>query len=238
MSSKDDIADWDRIADTYASGVENGPRFAYMTDVLLGLLGDVEGLKVLDLGCGNGWLAGRLQALGADVTGIDGSSALLGRARDRYPAIRFEQCDLAEGLPDLVDEFDIVVSHTVLMDIPSLHPLMNDVSAALSSTGRLVFSLLHPCFWNQRSHVDQETGEWHKRVTGYLELVTWRVEGFGGHNHYHRPISFYIEALDQAGLVVRRLLEPVHEPTGESAIPETFIRRFPLFLLVEAVKLT
>lgn len=140
----------------------------------------------------------------------------------------------------------MIVSHTVLMDIPSLRSLFKDVAATLKSDGRFIFTLLHPCFWNQKSHLDHQTGEWHKEVKGYLEHEVWRVEDFGGHNHYHRPVTYYATELHQAGMVIRQLIEPQHESTGHTEIPEDFTGRhrprkrigqqFPLFLVIEAVK--
>lgn len=237
MSSKADIADWNRIAKTYAEGLEGEPRFSYIVDVLLDLLGDVSGIEILDLGCGPGWLAGRLQESGATVTGVDGSSELLRMAREQFEDVTFVEADLAEGLQSLRGEsFGIVISHTVLMDIPHVQSLFDDVSAMLRPGGRFIFSLLHPCFWNQKSQQDDETGEWHKRVKGYLNQEVWRVEGFGGHNHYHRPTSYYTQALREAGMLIQRFLEPQHQPTHiHTEIPTDFIVKFPLFLVIEAV---
>jgi SAM-dependent methyltransferase len=238
MSSKSDIADWDRIAKDFAETAKDGPRFDYIIDVFDQLLGDVSGLEVLDLGCGHGWLSGRLQEAGAAVTGVDGSTELLRLAKDQFENVTFTQADLAEGLPGFDrKKFDVVISHTVLMDIPDIKPLLRDVSGALSTDGRFIFSLLHPCFWNQKSQIDPETGEWHKRVKGYLREEVLRVESFGGHNHYHRPVSYYTQALQESGMLIQSLLEPQHQPTkSHSEIPEDFITRFSLFLLIEAVK--
>lgn len=237
MTSKSDIADWNRIAATYAEGVQEGPGFPYIHDLMLELLGDVTGLRVLDVGCGQGWLSGRLLESGADVTGVDGSAELLRRARHQYSGVSFLEMDLAEGLTDLRDSrFDIVVSHLALMDVPELQTLFNDVARTIQPDGRFVYCILHPAFWNQKSHLDEESGEWHKRVGGYLDHEVWRVETFGGHNHYHRSISYYTEALRTAGMVVSRLLEPRHLPGGRHAeIPSDFISKFPLYLVVEAV---
>ncbi|MGP6089222.1 class I SAM-dependent methyltransferase [Antarctobacter jejuensis] len=65
------------------------------------------GTRLLDAGCGAG-MALRLAAdLGAEVTGMDASEALLKVARDRLPDARLEHGDL-EVLPFKDDSFDIV----------------------------------------------------------------------------------------------------------------------------------
>ena len=51
------------------------------TAALLDLLGDVSGMRVLDLPCGEGRVARELARCGAHVVGVDLSTAMLARAR-------------------------------------------------------------------------------------------------------------------------------------------------------------
>src|SRR4051812_26307799 len=53
-----------------------------------------SGMRVLELGCGNGVLTQKLVARGADVTAVDRSQRMLVRARRRAPAATFEQCEI------------------------------------------------------------------------------------------------------------------------------------------------
>lgn len=55
---------------------------------------------------------------------------------------------------------------------------------------------------------DSSTGEWSRKVRGYLEHEEWWVESFGGHRHYHRPLDYYIGWLASAGLGVIGACEP------------------------------
>ena len=48
---------------------------------LLRALGDVTGLSVIDLGCGNGTSTRWLRRAGGNVVGVDGSAAMVERAR-------------------------------------------------------------------------------------------------------------------------------------------------------------
>lgn len=54
------------------------------------------GEKVLDLGCGLGQVANRLNRRGADVVGLDLNEELLDSARNRFPSVRFEVRDLCK----------------------------------------------------------------------------------------------------------------------------------------------
>lgn len=47
------------------------------------MLGDVGGLRVLEVACGNGYLARRMARRGAHVTAVDGSEGMTSCARER-----------------------------------------------------------------------------------------------------------------------------------------------------------
>ena len=115
----DDLAAWDGAAAAYTLQ----SQVDWFDGFLERHLGDVEGKRVLDLGCGHGWFTHELHQRGADVVGVDGSQELLARARGRYPEVRFEQADLRQRY---VGEFDVVVALMVLMDIPDLATLEMD----------------------------------------------------------------------------------------------------------------
>lgn len=226
--SNGDIQDWNRISETYAgfAGEEDQHVYPLLKDVLWECLGDVRGLDVLDLGCGHGWMAQKLAAEGARVLGIDGSPEQLAKARASCPGIEFVEHDLSHGLPRLPGRFSRIVSHLVLMDISPLEPLMADIPKVLGERGRLIFTIPHPCFFNYRIAKEEATDSFYRKVTGYLEPQVWRIDSFGGHNHYHRSLSYYFDLLRAAGLAVSRIFEPAQR---RSRTPD-----IPVFLLVEA----
>lgn len=194
----DDLVAWDLSAQVYA----DQPQVDWFDDFLRRQLGDVRGKRVLDLGCGHGWFTSQLHSAGADVVGVDGSEALLQIARSRYPGISFEHVDLRE---DYQAEFDIIVALMVLMDIPDLSRL----KLIIRPGGVLVATILHPAFFLQQTVDDKNGG--YRQVRGYLDEEAWWLEGFGGHWHYHRPLSAYVSWLASCGLGLVELLEP--EPT-------------------------
>jgi 2-polyprenyl-3-methyl-5-hydroxy-6-metoxy-1,4-benzoquinol methylase len=74
----------------------------------------VETPRILDLGCGRGWLSHTLSEYG-DVLGTDIVAASVERARELFPTLSFEQTDL-RGLQETHgrESFDLVVSSEVL----------------------------------------------------------------------------------------------------------------------------
>ncbi len=213
---------WDVAADNYVSTVPGSTDSFYrrIHGFLWSKLGPVADRDVLDLGCGHGWLAEQMRQAGARVTGIDGSEALLTTARSRYPEIDFRQHDLALGLPDPDRRYDGVVAHMVLMDIPVLDRLIADVAVALRAGGAFVFSVLHPAFFSHDIVDGGSSGERYRKITGYLEQETRWIESFGGHRHYHRPLSWYVEKLVAHGLVITGVHEPPSLPHNDIPVAE------------------
>src|SRR3954469_25864451 len=127
-------AAYDEVAGAYSLALD--PEGAGLVDPLLtGLVGEVAGLTVLSLACGQGQDARLLAKLGATVTGVDASEEMLRHARRHETAwprrITYVHGD-AQTLAALDDRsFDGVVAHMALMDIP-------DLSATLASVARVL----------------------------------------------------------------------------------------------------
>ena len=85
--------------------------------LLLDRIGPVHGLRILDVGCGDGVLTTRLARSGTRVTGIDASADMIAAAHRRAKAAGVE-IDLVEGdaggLPFPAGRFDRVVSVATL----------------------------------------------------------------------------------------------------------------------------
>ncbi len=89
--SSDDIADWNKIAEKYTThdgytDTAQNPMYRQLEAVLWECLGDLNGLNVLDLGCGDGWLSGLMQAAGAHVWALTGPTGYLRRRGRAIPA--------------------------------------------------------------------------------------------------------------------------------------------------------
>lgn len=245
---------WDAAAQWWESRyTEKGDvnREWVIDPALLRLLGEVEGLQVLDAGCGTGYLARLLARQGAEVQGVDLSPRLLEIAREaegRGPlGIDYHEADLA-ALPLEDEAFDAVVSNVVLQDVRRLETALRELHRVLRPGGRFVFSVTHPCFerpvpgtWVREPEDTERVEEWrHLAVDRYYDDVAlfWGPEGKPPSVGFHRPLQTYFRALHEAGFLVRRL----EEPRGDAEALERHYRHFadlervPLFLVAEAVK--
>jgi 2-polyprenyl-3-methyl-5-hydroxy-6-metoxy-1,4-benzoquinol methylase len=94
--------------------------------------------RIMDLGCGTGWLTERLSAFGP-VTGLDLSDEVLAAARQRAPHIEFIAADLFQtDLP--ASRYDLVVSQDVIAHVTDQAGLVARAARLLRPRGHLVIT--------------------------------------------------------------------------------------------------
>jgi ubiquinone/menaquinone biosynthesis C-methylase UbiE len=247
-------AGWDAIAEWRDRRMgERGDLWhrALIDPTLLAVLGSVRGRKVLDIGCGNGYLTRQFRRQGASrAVGVDAALASIRIARRRETAhpsgAEFIHGDAAR-LSQLEDgSFDRVVANMALMDIRDAAGTIREAARLLAHDGRLVFSINHPCFdiddrsvWLIERPPYGETIS--RKVENYREeravRVPWKVSNTekAFTLAYHRTLATYSLYLRDAGLGIVRMAEPA--PTGElirKSIQGPAIAEIPLHLVVEA----
>ena len=106
---------------------------------VLRALGDVSGKTVIDIGCGEGRFCRLLASLGALVTGIDITEALIERARDLGGTGQTYLLGDAEDLADVEDDsFDLAVSYIVIADLLDYRRSIREAYRVLKPGGRFV----------------------------------------------------------------------------------------------------
>lgn len=229
-------ARYDEVADSYASGPDDLSNPA--TEGLLGLAGEVSGLRVLDVACGHGLVARAMAARGAVVTGIDLSAGLLERARSieavERRGIEYGQADATDPGALAGQRFDLIVSNFGLSDIDDLAGLARNIARLLKPGGSFVFSILHPCFpgatnvsasWPDDGRYYDE-GWW---LAGRELSVLRRVVGAN-----HRTLATYVNVLTDAGMGVAEVREP--EPDDGWAISRPGTGGLPVYLVSRWVR--
>lgn len=216
--------------------------------VLLDFVGELKDRRVLDAGCGTGYLSRRLAQEGAIVVGVDFSRGLLAFARREEMAsplgVTYHEGDLAE-VPFLEDgSFDVAVSNMVLQDVRRYREAVAEIFRVLRPGGRFVFSLTHPAFdrpparWVHEPPDSARVEDRQLLLSDYFErnAIYWAPSGKPPAIGFHRPLRDYFEALHDAGFVVHRLEEPL---PGREALQKHFrqmvdFKQAPNFILIDA----
>jgi len=231
-------------ADSFADNLER--------PVVEKLIGDVNGARVLELGCGSGpyslWLAQR----GARVTGVDLSATMIALANDRAHKqgvqVDFRVGDIREPFPFADSEFDLIITAAALHYVEDLAVLMKEVVRVLKLGGLLVASVLHPMSTALFPLADADEVEgpdpwegWYfgspiRRIkTPWINFAEVSAEG----QHIacnHHTIADYFQAMTGAGLRVEEIREPVPPPEFASLNSERYDKamRMPVFLIFGA----
>jgi 2-polyprenyl-3-methyl-5-hydroxy-6-metoxy-1,4-benzoquinol methylase len=215
------VTEWDTVAESYdqLQGQTGDPYRRLIVDpALFQLLGSIRGLNILDAGCGNGYLAKQLHTKGAHVRAFDSSVQLVERARQRFPEIEVQEMDLTQPLAYKNQTFDLVICHLVFQDLPDLALPLREFHRILKKNGRLIISVLHPCFAYPATLAVLSLVDWfcHRParlvVNKYLEEkpITSIIPGLPEPTtRYHRQLGTYVQAFTEAGWLIRSLTEPV-----------------------------
>lgn len=237
------VSVYDEIAEWYDQWLGPEPVAADpLFPVVEALLGEVEGLRICDLACGQGRVARHLAERGAQVIGVDISRKLIeiGRRREdtRSRRVAYVQAD-AQGLDCIAEStFDGVICYLALMDIPVLEPAVRGIARVLRPGGWLVFAILHPCYNPPRSGELVTSEGLFRTVAGYWDEGYWRSEARTGPpgkvGSFHRTLSTYLNALTDAGLTIERTAEP--PARGRMAEHRPVWLHVPAFLIVRCRK--
>ena len=227
---------YEALADAYAFHVDTKPHNAYYErPATQSLLPDVNGLRVLDAGCGPGVYAEWLLSRGAEVVGLDASPRMIQLARRRVDGrAAFHVADLARPLHFLEDEsFDVIISALVLEYVKDWRTTLHEFHRVLRPSGIVVVSVTHPQFdfqyFKSERYFDTElqSGVWSGFTPVRVTMPTYR-----------RSLAATLNPFMEAGFCLQRLLEPL--PTEEFKRPDlkhfNELEKQPCFLCIRAAK--
>jgi len=193
---------------------------------ILASLGNVQDLKILDAGCGEGYFSRILAKMGAIVTGLE-PSALLDYAvryeKQEPLGIEYLSADLCEFQQKC--NFDAIVAINVFMDIPEAQLAVVKCAENLKQGGKLIFSILHPCFL----FLNRSSEEFYK--ISEMDYFTEKQLKQSNDVITHRQLSTYVNYTTNAGFKITKVIEPQLDPKHKQSACN-----FPLFLIIEAVK--
>ncbi len=212
--------DWDNAANAWIAAQGDDGDFSrrYVLDApMLARVAAARPDRLLDLGCGEGRFCRMVADHVPHVIGLDPAPSLIAHARQRGGAHFVE--GRAEALPFDAAAFDMVVSYLSLLDIEGIETALDEVRRVLAPGGHFLVANL--ASFATASNIT--AGGWIRRADGAREMVvanylqhvgvSFEHGGFSATN-WHRPLSFYMQALLGRGFALRHFDEPaVTDPT-------------------------
>lgn len=178
----------------------------------VGLLGDVAGRRVLEVGCGSAPCARYLRARGAQVVAFDLSAGMLAHGRAaavrtgiEVPLVQADACEL----PFASGAFDVAFSaFGAVPFVADSARLMREVARVLRPGGLWVFAVNHPMRWafpDDPGPAGLTVIQSYFDRSPYVEVDAADVPAYVEH---HRTMGDRIRELVSAGFVVRDVIEP------------------------------
>ncbi|MEC7816768.1 MAG: class I SAM-dependent methyltransferase [Pseudomonadota bacterium] len=216
MDNESRILDsWNRNAEPWIDAVRNRGIRAAGTASRDAIMAAIQshakpGATVLDVGCGEGWLAQLLSETGYRVTGVDASPALIDHAR-RHAHAQFLVGDLA-NLPALaLGRFDLVVCNFSLFGEDSVRRFILSLPTLLIEGGTCLIQTLHPLAFFQGGDYRSQwcEGTWAGLPGDFSEPAPW----------YFRTMADWSALFLEAGC---RMVE-IREVGAEAGKVETIV---------------
>jgi SAM-dependent methyltransferase len=234
--------DDDAVFATYMAARQrrDNPNDTLERPVTLELAGDLAGLRVLDLGCGDAAFGREALAHGSRAyVGVEGSRNMAAAARETLAGTSGQALHIPiEQWQAPAAAFDLAVARLSLHYLADLGPVFAQVYRALEGGGRFVFSVEHPVITSCARGWPAGTPRQDWVVDDYFASGARETAWLGGTvRKYHRTIEDYFRALQDAGFVVEQLRES--RPRREHfADEQTYQRRkrIPLFLFLAGRK--
>ena len=202
------IKQWNDAAASYAAEQERSAFAEANREIVKKRFPKLNGEAVLDLGCGYGRYTEYFRSIGGRPVGIDGAETMIEIARKKYPDCPFTVADITRPLPFDDDTFDIVFCNMVLMDIDPVDSVFAECHRVLKPGGTFCFSIVHPAFFNGDWQTDENGCQTGKLISSYLTPCVSENRFWGETAHYHRPLSFYLNAAADAGFLLKSTEEP------------------------------
>ncbi|MFS8501648.1 MAG: class I SAM-dependent methyltransferase [Caldicoprobacter sp.] len=199
-------------------------RNGLLDSVMLDACGNVEGMSILDCGCGEGRFCRMLVERGAKyVLGLDLCELMIEAAlelkseRDDYRVQDVQDLSFIES-----ETFDLVVSYLNQCDLPRFEANNREVFRVLKRGGRFIVANVHP--------MRSASGKWYRNADGdKLHVMLdnyfdegerhWEMLGVKFTN-FHRSLSTYINNFIETGFVLKRIIEPTVTMEQLNVYPE------------------
>ncbi|MBD0341635.1 MAG: class I SAM-dependent methyltransferase [Microcoleus sp. Co-bin12] len=200
---------WEANADAWTRAIDQNQiesRRAATDEAILQAVLRCRPRRVLDVGCGEGWLVRALANRGVQVVGVDGSPALVEIACEKgngcFRAIGYDEIIADPAI--LGQSYDGIVCNFSLLG-EEIGDLLRSLRQAIVSDGHLLIQTVHPfTACQQQPYIDRWKTETFDNFGGdFREPMPW----------YFRTVSSWFQQVSEAGWRLREFEEPIHPQT-------------------------
>lgn len=197
---------WDKNILVRAEDIEKGTDYTYTNIIVPWVLKQTSKFcsfsnKILDIGCGCGFLTNYIYQNGYDrIIGIDISQKSIEYAKTKYSKIQFQKSDICSVT--FSEKFDIAFAIMTLNNMSNIDDFFVSANKILSSSGKIIVVLPHPCFWpikhlknNFYSYIDEKYYETSFKTKGRQDYPSTVY-------YFHRSIEKYYECMRKANFKI------------------------------------
>jgi SAM-dependent methyltransferase len=198
---------WCNSAQIRREQIESGADLTFnevFKPLLVGRIKSLSPSNVLEVGAGTGHISKELSELGFSVTAIEPSAGMHGVAKDvlSLTDVRLLNCTSLELEKN--ELYEVAFSHLVAHVVDDLNEFFESVGKHLKATGHFIFSIPHPCFYNEYKGF---FGDEYNYMTPMTKNVSFTItkdskNTISGVPYHHRPLSEYINKLVESGFAI------------------------------------
>ena len=210
------LQSWQRNVTPWIEAIQNGSiasRKLVTDSAIVDLLLTLNPHRLLDVGCGEGWLTREFAARqtspdDVELWGVDGIAALVEQARALCAEGHYlvgEYGEMAEKLAATTDEaFDVMVCNFSLIGEQSVEAVFASARTLLNTGGKLVVQTLHPLSTcGEAGYRDGwREGSWAGFSEQFCDPAPWYFRTFGG----------WVRLFSANGLCLEDSREPLFPP--------------------------
>lgn len=220
LSDEKIIDSWGKNANPWISAVQENQiesRKVIIDQAIVDSVISLGGNTVLDIGCGEGWLARELSSLGLNTFGVDVIPELIEEAKEKakektkektsgeYKVLAYK--DISNKT--ITKTFDIVVCNFSLLGEESVDNLFKELPSLLNNDGNLIIQTPHPVIsCGELEYKDGwREGSWFGFNDEFTDPAPW----------YFRTIESWLKLFIDNNFRLTELKEPVASNTGKAA---------------------
>lgn len=198
---------WCNSAQIRREQIESGADLTFnevFKPLLLSRINSLSPSNVLEVGAGTGHISKELFELGFSVTAIEPSAGMYGVAKDvlSLTGVRLLNCTSFELEKN--ELYEVAFSHLVAHVVDDLTAFFESVGQHLKATSHFIFSIPHPCFYNEYKGF---FGDEYNYMTPMTKNVSFTITKdsqnmISGVPYHHRPLSEYINKLVESGFAI------------------------------------